>query len=50
MSAAEEPAARRSRQGLAAMMLGSGVLHLVAPGAYERIVPGGWATAAGWST
>jgi uncharacterized membrane protein len=39
MSAAEEPAARRSRQGLAAMMLGSGVLHLVAPGAYERIVP-----------
>jgi uncharacterized membrane protein len=36
---AEDPAARRSRLGLAAMMLGSGVLHLVAPGLYEPIVP-----------
>ena len=36
---AEDPAARRARRGLAAIMLGSGVLHLVAPGPYERIVP-----------
>jgi uncharacterized membrane protein len=39
VSVAEEPAARRSRLGLAGMMLGSGVIHLVAPGFYERIVP-----------
>lgn len=38
-TAAEDPAARRSRLGLAAMMLGSGVLHLLAPSLYERIVP-----------
>ncbi len=36
---AEDPAARRSRLGLAALMLGSGVLHFVVPATYERIVP-----------
>lgn len=35
----EDPAARHSRLGLAALMLGSGVLHFVVPGLYERIVP-----------
>jgi len=35
----ESPAARRSRLGLAALMVGSGVTHFVAPAAYERIVP-----------
>ncbi len=29
----------RSRLGLAALMVGAGVLHFVVPGAYERIVP-----------
>jgi uncharacterized membrane protein len=29
----------RDRNRLAALMLGSGVLHLVAPGVYERVVP-----------
>jgi uncharacterized membrane protein len=29
----------RDRNRLAALMLGSGVLHLIVPGAYERIVP-----------
>ncbi len=36
----EEPlTARRSRLGLAAMMLGSGALHLAVPSVYERVVP-----------
>jgi uncharacterized membrane protein len=35
----ENDAARRSRFGLAAMMLGSGVLHFLVPGLYARIVP-----------
>jgi uncharacterized membrane protein len=39
MTSDEEPAVRRARRGLAAMMLGSGVLHFAVPGAYERIVP-----------
>jgi len=36
---AEDDAARRSRLGLAAMMLGSGVLHFLVPSVYARIVP-----------
>jgi uncharacterized membrane protein len=34
-----DPATDRSRLRLAAMMVGMGVLHLVAPGPFERIVP-----------
>lgn len=36
---AEDRGVRRSRLGLAGLMLGSGVLHLVTPGPYERITP-----------
>jgi uncharacterized membrane protein len=36
---AEDPGVRRSRLGLAALMVGSGVLHFVAPAPYERITP-----------
>jgi uncharacterized membrane protein len=35
----ENDAARRSRLGLAAIMVGSGVLHFLVPGLYARIVP-----------
>ena len=35
----EDPKVRRSRLGLAALMVGSGVLHFLAPGPYERITP-----------
>lgn len=37
----EDPSARRTRLGLAASMLGSGVMHFAVPSAYERIVPRG---------
>jgi uncharacterized membrane protein len=39
LAGAEDDAARRSRLGLAAIMLGSGVLHFVVPSVYARIVP-----------
>ncbi len=35
----EDPTARRARLGLAASMLGSGVMHFAVPSAYEKIVP-----------
>lgn len=35
----ESAAARRSRLGLAALLIGAGVLHFAVPQVYERIVP-----------
>ncbi len=36
---AESPAHRRSRLGLAALMIGAGVLHFVVPKAFDQIIP-----------
>ena len=39
MAATENPADRRSRVGLATMMLGMGALHFVRPDPFEKSVP-----------
>jgi uncharacterized membrane protein len=39
MAATENPADRRSRLGLATMMLGMGALHFVRPEPFEKTVP-----------
>ncbi|HET6949070.1 MAG TPA: hypothetical protein VFI47_01750 [Acidimicrobiales bacterium] len=39
MMGEEDPATRRARRGLAAMMVGSGALHFAVPSTYVKIVP-----------
>ena len=39
MTASEDPADRKARLGLAAVMLSMGTLHFVRPAPFERIVP-----------